>query len=105
MDGQTYPIADILKPERRYVIPTVRRDYEGTGAGRQRFLEDPDATAERVLQRREYARATGASAGEVTVSPHFLGAIVSDSLPFRAGGVAVRAVIDGPDAKIECARK
>jgi hypothetical protein len=72
MDAQVYPIADILKPERRFVIPTVRRDYEGTSDGRQ---------------------------------PHFLGATMCNSLPFPAGGVAVQAVIDGPDAKTECARK
>ena len=96
MDAKTYPLADILKPERRYVIPTFQRDYEWTKDGQwQLFFEDLDATAERLLQRREYAKVTGAATDEATVSPHFLGAIVCDSLPFPAGGVAIRAVIDG----------
>jgi hypothetical protein len=96
MDAKTYPLADILKPERRYVIPTFQRDYEWTKDGQwQLFFEDLDATAERLLQRREYAKVAGAATDEATVSPHFLGAIVCDSLPFPAGGVAIRAVIDG----------
>ena len=29
MDAKTYPLQDILKPERRYIIPTFQRDYGG----------------------------------------------------------------------------
>ena len=30
VDAKTYPLQDILKPERRYIIPTFQRDYEWT---------------------------------------------------------------------------
>lgn len=96
MDAKTYPLADILKPERRYVIPTFQRDYEWTREGQWQLLfEDLEATTGRLQHRRAYAKATGENADESLVSPHFLGAIVCDSLPFPTGGVAVRAVIDG----------
>ena len=29
MDAQTYPLADILKPERRFMNPTFQRHYSG----------------------------------------------------------------------------
>jgi hypothetical protein len=38
---------------------------------------------------------TDSQPDEASVSPHFLGAIVCDSLPYPAGGVALRSVIDG----------
>ncbi|SNS38650.1 Protein of unknown function [Geodermatophilus pulveris] len=97
MDAKTYPLQDILKPERRYIIPTFQRDYEWTLDGQWRLLfEDLETTAERLLDVR-----TGGEEGsklkakEQTVSPHFLGAIVCASLPFATGGVALRSVIDG----------
>ena len=38
MDAKTYPLQDILKPERRYIIPTFQRDYEWTLEGQWRLL-------------------------------------------------------------------
>lgn len=97
MDAKTYPLQEILKPERRYLIPTFQRDYEWTEEGQWRLLfEDLETTADRLLAVRE-SGLDGATlkAKEQHVSPHFLGAIVCASLPFATGGVALRSVIDG----------
>lgn len=97
MDAKTYPLQEILKPERRYIIPTFQRDYEWTLEGQWRLLfEDLESTADRLLVVRESGNAgSKLSSQEQNVSPHFLGAIVCASLPFPAGGVALRSVIDG----------
>lgn len=97
MDAKTYPLQDILKPERRYIIPTFQRDYEWTEDGQWRLLfEDLESTADRLWEVRT-SDATGSAlrAKEQSVSPHFLGAIVCAGLPFATGGVALRSVIDG----------
>ncbi|ASR56109.1 DUF262 domain-containing protein [Cellulomonas sp. PSBB021] len=98
MDAKTYPLQEILKPERRYIIPTFQRDYEWTLDGQWRLLfEDLESTADRLVD----ARASQNEASvvlknkEQNVTPHFLGAIVCASLPFATGGVALRSVIDG----------
>ena len=98
MEATTYPLVDILKPERRFIVPTFQRDYEWTKDGQWRLLfEDLEAAAERLLQRRAFAEAAGipVAGEEKKVAPHFLGAIVCDNLPFPTGGIALRAVIDG----------
>ena len=97
VDAKTYPLQEILKPERRYIIPTFQRDYEWTLEGQWRLLfEDREATADRLIDLRA---AVGEGAAltfkEQNVSPHFLGAIVCAGLPFPSGGVALRSVIDG----------
>ncbi|MGP9583888.1 MULTISPECIES: hypothetical protein [unclassified Brachybacterium] len=38
MDVTTCPLQEILKPERRYIIPTFQRDYEWTLGGQRRLL-------------------------------------------------------------------
>lgn len=97
LDAKTYPLQEILKPERRYVIPTFQRDYEWTLEGQWRLLfDDLSSTADRLID----VRTSGADgpklkSREQNVSPHFLGAIVCASLPFATGGVALRSVIDG----------
>lgn len=97
VDAKTYPLQDILKPERRYIIPTFQRDYEWTLDGQWRLLfDDLASTADRLLDVRTTVDAgTKLKAKEQAVSPHFLGAIVCASLPFATGGVALRSVIDG----------
>lgn len=97
MDAKTYPLQDILKPERRYVIPTFQRDYEWTLEGQWRLLfEDLASTADRLLEvRLSGDDAVRLKAKEQAISPHFLGAIVCAGLPFATGGVALRSVIDG----------
>lgn len=96
MEAKTWALGEILKPERRYIIPTFQRSYEWTREGQWELLfADLLATAERLHHRRDYAKLTGAQPEEASVSPHFLGAIVCDTLPFPAGGVALRSVIDG----------
>lgn len=97
MDAKTYPLQDILKPERRYVIPTFQRDYEWTLDGQWRLLfEDLESTADRLLEVRNSGDdGSKLKAKEQSVSPHFLGAIVCAGLPFSTGGVALRSVIDG----------
>lgn len=96
MEAKTWALGEILKPERRYIIPTFQRSYEWTEDKQWRLLfADLVATADRLFQRRRYAKVTDSQPDEASVSPHFLGAIVCDSLPYPAGGVALRSVIDG----------
>lgn len=97
MDAKTYPLQDILKPERRYIIPTFQRDYEWTLDGQWRLLfEDLESTADRLLDvRTSGAEGSALKSKEQGISPHFMGAIVCASLPFATGGVALRSVIDG----------
>lgn len=97
MDAKTYPLQDILKPERRYIIPTFQRDYEWTLDGQWRLLfEDLASTADRLFEvRTSSAQGSVLKSKEQGISPHFLGAIVCASLPFATGGVALRSVIDG----------
>lgn len=97
MDAKTYPLQEILKPERRYIIPTFQRDYEWTLEGQWRLLfEDLASTADRLLEvRTSGSEGSKLKSKEQNVSPHFLGAIVCASLPFATGGVALRSVIDG----------
>lgn len=97
MDAKTYPLQEILKPERRYIIPTFQRDYEWTLEGQWRLLfEDLEAAADRLLEVRTSALSgSDLTSKEQKVPPHFLGAIVCGSLPFSTGGVALRSVIDG----------
>ena len=95
--ADTFALEEILKPERRYVIPIFQRDYEWTLDDHWRLLfEDLESAADRLLA----VRASGAQgstlpAKEQDISPHFLGAIVCANLPFSAGGVALKSVIDG----------
>ncbi|MDO8389029.1 MAG: DUF262 domain-containing protein [Actinomycetota bacterium] len=97
MDAKTYPLQDILKPERRYIVPTFQRDYEWTKEGQWKlFFEDLESTAERLLDvRLGGSDGSALKSKEQNVSPHFLGAIVCAGLPFATGGVALRSVIDG----------
>ncbi|QTV78984.1 DUF262 domain-containing protein [Microbacterium sp. NIBRBAC000506063] len=97
MDAKTYPLQEILKPERRYVIPTFQRDYEWTRKGQWELLfDDLATTADRLIEvRTSGAEGSTLKSKEQSISPHFLGAIVCASLPFATGGVALRSVIDG----------
>lgn len=97
MDAKTYPLQEILKPERRYVIPTFQRDYEWTRKGQWELLfDDLATTADRLIDvRTSGEEGSKLKTREQSISPHFLGAIVCASLPFATGGVALRSVIDG----------
>jgi hypothetical protein len=96
IEAKTWALGEILKPERRYIIPTFQRSYEWTKDGQWELLfADLLATADRLFHCRQFAKLTDSQPDEATVSPHFLGAIVCDTLPFPAGGVALRSVIDG----------
>ena len=98
MDAHPYSLRTILTPERRYVIPTFQRDYEWTEDGQWELLfEDLEATAQRLGEARRLADQQGRTAADVDrdVSPHFFGAVVLDQLPSPAGGIGMRAVIDG----------
>lgn len=97
MQANTYPLSQILLPDRRYLIPTFQRDYEWTREGQWELLfEDLAATADRLLD----VRSSGADgpallAKEALVSPHFLGAIVVATVLSPTGGITLRSVIDG----------
>lgn len=97
MKANTYPLQEILKPERRYVIPTFQRDYEWTKDGQWKLLfEDLENVADKLLEARDSELdGTALSNREQLLSPHFMGAIVCAALPFATGGIALRSVIDG----------
>jgi len=97
MKANTYPLQEILKPERRYVIPTFQRDYEWTEDGQWQLLfEDLESVADQLLEvRTSGLSGTALSNKEQSLSPHFMGAIVCAALPFATGGIALRSVIDG----------
>ncbi|MEU6077646.1 DUF262 domain-containing protein [Micromonospora sp. NPDC047074] len=98
MDANTYSLKQILTQDRRYVIPTFQRDYEWTLDGQWALLfEDLVDTADRLFEARQQAKANGEplAKADKKVPPHFLGAIVCDQLAAAAGGLDLRAVIDG----------
>ena len=98
MDATTYELRAILGNERRFLIPTFQRDYEWTEKGQWSLLfDDLVATASRLAAARVNAGIVGDSAAkaEKRVAPHFLGAVVLDQLPSKAGELDQRAVIDG----------
>ncbi|MFF1632642.1 DUF262 domain-containing protein [Leifsonia sp. NPDC058248] len=97
MQANTYPLSQILLPDRRYLIPTFQRDYEWTREGQWELLfEDLAATADRLLDVRSSGEAGSALlAKEALVSPHFLGAIVVAPVLSPTGGITLRSVIDG----------
>lgn len=87
-----------MSRERRYVIPTFQRDYEWTKDDQWSLLfDDLQEVAERLEDARKKAEAAGLdpSKEDKRLGPHFLGAIVLEQLPSPAGGLDVRAVIDG----------
>lgn len=98
MQADTYELKQVMTPERRYIIPTFQRDYEWTEEGQWNLLfEDLETVADRLAQAREFAELAGTPVlkADKSVAPHFLGAIVCDQLPSPAGGLDLRAVIDG----------
>lgn len=97
MKANTYPLQEILKPERRYVIPTFQRDYEWTEDGQWQLLfEDLESVTDDLIEvRTSGLSGTALSNKEQSMSPHFMGAIVCAALPFATGGIALRSVIDG----------
>ena len=98
MQANTYELKKVLMPERRYVIPTFQRDYEWTRDGQWQLLfEDLETVSDKLWTARSRASADGSSQAKAdkSVAPHFLGAIVCDQLPAPAGGLDLRAVIDG----------
>jgi hypothetical protein len=98
VDANTYSLKQILTQDRRYVVPTFQRDYEWTRHGQWELLfTDLENTADRLHQARVDAEARGESLAKADkrVPPHFLGAVVCDQLSAPAGGLDLRAVIDG----------
>lgn len=97
VDAKTYPLQDILKPERRYIVPTFQRDYEWTKDGQWQLLfDDLASAADRLIEvRSTESDGSKLKAKEQNIVPHFLGAIVCGSLPFATGGIALRSIIDG----------
>src|SRR5439155_7277388 len=98
MDANPYAIKQILTLERRYIIPTFQRDYEWTREGQWELLfDDLEGVAGRLSEARHMSEigGEGHSKADQRVSPHFVGAMVLDQLPSPAGGIDLRAVIDG----------
>ena len=74
-----------------------QRDYEWTKGDQWSLLfDDLEAAAVRLERARDAADAMDVPTVKVEekVPPHFLGAIVLDSLPNPTGGIDARAVID-----------
>lgn len=98
MDATTYELRTILGNERRFLVPTFQRDYEWNEKQQWSLLfDDLIMTAGRLAAARKQARLAGDSPAraEKRVSPHFLGAVVLEQLPSKAGEIDQRAVIDG----------
>ncbi|EWM12063.1 hypothetical protein KUTG_02367 [Kutzneria sp. 744] len=98
VDANTYSLKQILTQDRRYVVPTFQRDYEWTRDGQWELLfTDLEDTSDRLHQARCHAESLGEplAKADKKVQPHFLGAIVCDQLSAPAGGLDLRAVIDG----------
>lgn len=98
MQADTLQLKDVLNGDRRYVIPTFQRDYEWTESGQWSLLfDDLESVTQRLLLARQEADRAGKPRvrADQSVAPHFLGAIVCDQLPSAAGGIDMRAVIDG----------
>lgn len=97
MQANTYPLSQILLPDRRYLIPTFQRDYEWTREGQWELLfEDLEATSDRLLDVRTSGLIGPDLLGkEALVSPHFLGAVVVATVLSPTGGITLRSVIDG----------
>jgi hypothetical protein len=104
VQANTYPLSQILLPDRRYLIPTFQRDYEWTRDGQWSLLfEDLSATADRLLEVRTSEEPNSALLSkEAAVSPHFLGAIVVGSILSPTGGITLRSVIDGQQRLTTC---
>jgi hypothetical protein len=91
-------LKQVLTQDRRYVVPTFQRDYEWTRDGQWELLfDDLEVTTDRLHEARVRSEAMGESLAKADkrVAPHFLGAIVCDQLSAPAGGLDLRAVIDG----------
>jgi uncharacterized protein with ParB-like and HNH nuclease domain len=98
VDANTYSLKQILTQDRRYVVPTFQRDYEWTKDEQWDLLfTDLEDTADRLYRARRHAESIGEplAKADKNVPPHFLGAIVCDQLSAPAGGLDLRAVIDG----------
>jgi uncharacterized protein with ParB-like and HNH nuclease domain len=98
VDANTYSLKQILTQDRRYIVPTFQRDYEWTKDGQWELLfSDLEDTADRLHEARLHAESIGEplAKADKKVSPHFLGAIVCDQLSAPAGGLDLRAIIDG----------
>lgn len=98
MDANTNSLRQIFTQDRRFIVPTFQRDYEWTKEGQWDLLfTDLEDTADRLYRARLHAESIGESLkkADANVPPHFLGAIVCDQLSAPAGGLDLRAVIDG----------
>lgn len=98
MDANTYSLKQVLTQDRRYIVPTFQRDYEWTKDEQWELLfTDLEDTADRLIQARLQAESLGEplAKADKKVPPHFLGAIVCDQLSAPAGGLDLRAIIDG----------
>jgi uncharacterized protein with ParB-like and HNH nuclease domain len=98
VDANRHSLKQILTQDRRYVIPTFQRHYEWTRKGQWELLfSDLEATADRLHQARQHAESLGEllAKADKKVAPALLRAIVCDQLPAPAGGLDLRAVIDG----------
>jgi uncharacterized protein with ParB-like and HNH nuclease domain len=98
VEANTYSLKQIFNQERRFIVPTFQRDYEWTLEEQWELLfSDLEDVADRLHDTRLRAEAAGEQPAKADkrVAPHFLGAVVLDQLAAPAGGIDLRAVIDG----------
>jgi hypothetical protein len=95
VDANTRTVKDVFTKDIRYVIPLYQRPYVWTQDGHWAPLwEDVVGIAERYMRAMDVEDADPATV-EAETTPHFLGAIVLNELPFSSKDIEPRQVIDG----------
>src|SRR5688572_2031092 len=93
MRADPLTLVSVFGKDVRYVVPMFQRPYVWNMTEHWAPLwEDIRGVSERVHEATREEERTGA---QVSVPPHFLGAIVLDQMPTTTGSVETRSVIDG----------
>lgn len=98
MKADTKTLHDIFASDGRYTVPPYQRPYVWElGQQWEPLWEDVVATIERLAEARAHAHHKGDSiaSADAKVSPHFLGAVVFELVPFGAGDIDRHSIVDG----------
>lgn len=93
MKAETRTVQEVLRGDRRFVVPVYQRPYVWDQEQQWEPLwPDVEATAVRLSEVRgdAYAKGTEAPVADQAASPHFLGAVVIEDRPVMTGDVDSR---------------